>query len=130
MKSYTEGVSDGLCSVIVSRPGGYIIPKHITSELPELPELPDYPKMGNVLTDDVRDAYIVNCKAGYIEEDYSVLFIKRYLLTPEQLLILSTEVLSIEDVLNGRFSLSDMNMIENEFFKKWNDVLGEKLFGA
>jgi len=97
---------------------------------PILPELPDSPKMSNVLTEEIKTAYISNLKQGYVEEDYNVVFIKRYLLTSYQLEVLTREVLSIEDFLNGRFPVSDWGMVDTVFFVEWNAKLGEQCFRA
>lgn len=63
-----------------------------------------------------------------VSEDQVVRIIRRYLLNDYQVEFLGNHSLSLEDVLNGRFSISTKSLIEKNLFKPWNAYLGEELF--
>ncbi len=62
------------------------------------------------------------------KEEYLVAAIKRCLRTDEQRQLLYTADLSIEDLLNGRYSIQYSVMVQH-IFDEWNKKLGWKEFG-
>ncbi len=64
---------------------------------------------------------------GQYEEPQLVTFIEDVLLTKEQNKELLRNDISITDMLNGRFTKSEDQMVF-AMFKDWNEKLGNKLF--
>ena len=62
------------------------------------------------------------------EEGYLVTAIKRYLRTEEQRALLHQEDLSIEGLLNGRYTSQQASLV-NKIMSEWNERLGFKAFG-
>jgi len=61
------------------------------------------------------------------KESDQVRLIKKYLRTSQQKEVLDQLDLSIEDLLNGRFTQSQSKIVK-VIFQEWNDKLGTKEF--
>lgn len=82
-----------------------------------------------MIPQEVLDEFRKDYDEGNWEEEYLVLFIKKYLRTPEQKALLDARDISIEDVLNGRIEGADQDGIYNMLFEDWNAKLGFRGFG-
>lgn len=64
------------------------------------------------------------------EEHYLVAAIKKHLRTDEQRKALAEADISIEDMLNGRYTGGpEIGALVDGVFKAWNEKLGHKAFG-
>jgi hypothetical protein len=61
-------------------------------------------------------------------EQYMVEFLKRYVITPEQLEEIRSREYEVADLLTGRFRGTDEEWLEG-LFADWNAKLGKKHFG-
>ena len=94
-----------------------------TTELPELEQMID----GSELNPDQLTKFWKD--GDFIEECYAVDAIKTYLLTPEQKQWMFDHDLSIEEMLNGRYTWADKNGCY-KIYKEWNYKLRVNAFGS
>lgn len=77
---------------------------------------------------DLKWSSVVDLFQEELEEYQTINAIKSYLLTKEQDHLIRINHLSIEDMLNGRFT-SDKSELVMSILNQWNQVLGWNKFG-